>query len=116
MKADDKRRLGNLQDLAQMVLDAKLADLRLIVRARDASLAHLAELNRPFAETDLNPIAEAEAAIRFQRWADMRRAEVNQILARQTAMLHEMHSATQTAFGRANALAKLRNGLKTKGS
>lgn len=109
MTGADKQRLSGLQDLAQMVLDAQLAELRQIARARDESLAHLAELNRPFAETDLNPIAAAEAEIRFQRWADLRRAEVNQTLARQTVQLQEARSAAQTAFGRANALAKLRD-------
>lgn len=113
MTAVDKQRLSGLQDLAQMVLDAQLAELRQIARARDESLAHLAELNRPFAETDLNPIAAAGAAIRFQRWADLRRAEVNQTLARQTVQLQEARAAAQTAFGRATALAKLRDGFRS---
>ncbi len=112
MSAADKRRLAGLHEVAQLVLDAHLADVRQIVRVRDESLAHLAELNRPFGETDLHPIVAAEAEIRFQRWADLRRAEVNQILARQTVQLEEARTAAQIAFGRAGALAKLRDRFK----
>ena len=105
-----REKLAQLQDLAQIVLDAQLADLRRIARARDDSLAHLADLNRPFAASDLHPVAAAEAEIRFQRWADLRRAEVNQLLARQNVQMEAARGAAQLAFGRSTALARLRDG------
>lgn len=104
-----REKLAQLQGLAQMVLDAQLADLRAIARARDDSLAHLADLNRPFPASDLHPVAAAEAEIRFQRWADLRRAEVNQLLARQTVQMEVARGAAQLAFGRSTALARLRD-------
>ena len=103
------QKLAQLQSLAQMVLDAQLAELRAAARARDESLAHLAHLNRSFAQSDLHPMVAAEAEIRFQRWADQRRAEINQTLARQTALLDQTRSAAQLAFGRTSALAALRD-------
>ncbi len=109
MTGEDRKKLAQLQGLAQMVLDAQLADLRAIARAREESLTHLADLNRPFPELDLHPVAAAEAGLRFQRWADLRRTEVNEILARQTVQMEEARSAAQTAFGRSTALARLRD-------
>jgi hypothetical protein len=110
MSGDRQRKLAVLQGLAQMVLDAQLAELRAIARAREASLTHLADLNRPFPESDLHPMVAAEAEIRFQRWADQRRAEVNQQLARQNVQLEDARLAAQTAFGRSTALSRLKAG------
>jgi hypothetical protein len=109
MTGQTQQKLAQLQALAQMVLDAQLAELRAIARARDESLAHLAHLNRSFAQSDLHPMAAAEAEIRFQRWADQRRAEINQTLARQTVLLDQSRSAAQLAFGRTTALSALRD-------
>jgi hypothetical protein len=103
-----RQKLDGLQKLAQMVLDAQLAELRAIARARETCLAQLADLNRPFPEGDLHPMVVAEAELRFQRWADLRRAEINQILARKNVELEEARGAAGLAFGRAQALARLR--------
>lgn len=107
MSGDEKRRLRAVQGLAGMVLDARLTELAAIARARDESLAHLAALDCPPAETDLNPLAAAEALMRYQRWADQRRAEINETLARQSAALEEARARAAQAFGRADVLARL---------
>lgn len=107
MKDEAKRRLRAVQDLAGMVLDARLTELSSIARAREESLARLAALDRPAKELDLNPLAAAEAAMRYQRWADHRRAEINEILARQSAALEEARARAAQAFGRSTVLARL---------
>lgn len=107
MTGEETQKLRALQGLAQMVLDAQLAELRAIAQAREDSLAHLADLNRSFQPSDMHPVAAAEAEIRFQRWADLRRSEINQVLARQNVQLDEARSAARTAFGRARALGQL---------
>jgi hypothetical protein len=110
MSRPDAQKLAGLQGLAQMILDGHLARVRAIARAREESLAHLADLNRPFEPSDLHPVAAAEAEMRFQRWADLRRAEVNQLLARQNVEMEEARSAAKLAFGRSSALSQLRDG------
>ncbi len=107
MMHEQRAKLGQLHALAQMMLDAQLLELRAIARAREESLAHLADLNRPFPPNDLHPVAAAEAEIRFQRWADQRRAEVNQRLAMQNVQMEEARLAAQMAFGRSSTLARL---------
>lgn len=109
MNRGDKGKLKGLQSLAQIILDARLNDLQAIARAREESLARLADLNRPFAPSDLHPVAAAEADLRFQRWADLRRAEVNEALARQNVKMEEVRAEAREAFGRAQALSRLQD-------
>lgn len=107
MRDEEKRRLKAVQDLAGVVLDARLSELSAIARAREGSLSRLAALDRPVSPADLNPIAAAEAAVRYQHWADQRRAEINETLARQTVALEEARRRAAQAFGRAEVLARL---------
>lgn len=109
MSGEDHKKLAQISTLAQLVLDGALADLRKLAHDRDESLARLADLNRPFPESDLHPMAAAEAEIRFHRWADLRRAEVNLVLARQIVAVEEGRQKAQLAFGRATALTRLRD-------
>ena len=103
------RDLAPLVRLSGMVLDAELARVRRAAAARDASLAALAALalapSRP--DDDISPIATAQAGLRYQRWADARRAEINIRLARQTAEWMTRRAEAATAFGRAEALRSL---------
>lgn len=107
MSGADAGKLAALQGLAQLVLDARLSEVKALARARDEALARLADLNRSFEVADLHPVAAAEAEIRFQRWADLRRAEVNETIARQNVRLEELRDAARLAFGRATALSRL---------
>ena len=43
----------------------------------------------------------------YGRWADARRAEINQVLARQTGQWIEARDAAKIAFGKADALRRL---------
>lgn len=105
----DAEKLARLAGLARMALDLQLAALRKAAEARQASLDRLADLERPEMPTDLSPTVVGEVSVRYQRWADHRRAEINQILARQTVTWGEAREAAGLAFGRNEALAALLN-------
>ncbi|MDN5788066.1 hypothetical protein [Pseudorhodobacter sp.] len=95
-----------LQKLAQMALDQDLAVLRAAATARDASLQHLKEL-APSAASDLSPLQQAQTLLRYETWADTRRAEINMILARQTAEWLAQRETAKKAFGKTEALRLL---------
>lgn len=106
MKRADQ--LRQLQTLSQMILDSKLFALDRAAQARQISLDRMAELDRPVDAPDLSPIVAGEVAMRYQTWADMRRAEINLTLARQTVELAEAKEAATEAFGRDTALGAVR--------
>ena len=111
---EKSRQLARLGTLTDLMLDARLADLRGAAAARDASLARLADLARPAAATDLPDMAAAEVEMRYQRWADQRRAEINLTLARQTAAWLDARQAATLAFGKSQVLDGLARVLRKK--
>lgn len=106
---NDKAKLAQLQQVSQLILDIRLLALDKAFRARQASLDHLAELNRPQPPTDLSPIVASEVAMRYQNWADQRRSAINLDLARQTAEWAEAKHDAALAFGRNGVIGKLRD-------
>ena len=105
---NEREKLAQLQQVSQVLLDVKLLALDRAARARQASLDHLAELNRPSPPTDLDPIIAGEVAVRYQNWADQRRSAINLDLARQTAEWVEARGDAALAFGRNAVIGKLR--------
>lgn len=105
-----RAKLAALERIAGLMLDVRQAELRQAAAARDASLAALAALDRPAAvpAPETSPVATAQAAIRYEVWADRRRAEINLTLARQTARLEDARQAAAQAFGKTEALKALR--------
>ena len=110
MSARDK--LGQLQTISQLMLDLKLLALERTARARQASLDHLDYLNRPCPPSDLGPLVAGEVEMRYQNWADQRRAAINLELARQTVEWSEARCDAALAFGRNSVIGKLR-GIKS---
>ena len=105
---NEREKLAQLQQVSQLLLDVKLLALDKAAKARQASLDHLAALNRPAPQTDLDPIIAGDVAMRYQNWADQRRAAINLDLARQTADWADARSAAALAFGRNAVIGKLR--------
>lgn len=106
-----RARLAALGAIGQLMLDARLAELRAAAAARAQSLDRLEALvARP--APDLEPIAAAQAELRYQRWAEARRAEINLQLARQTAAWMAAEEAARQAFGKTEALRLLREKLR----
>ncbi len=101
-----KHKLAQLRRLSDMVFDAQQLRLSAAARSRQESLDLLASLATPPAQ-DLDPLTAARADLRYQLWADQRRAEINLNLARQTAAWHEAQVETRHAFGRTEALRLL---------
>jgi hypothetical protein len=102
-------KLARLQDLTRLMLDLRLMELERSARARQASLDHLADLNRPQPPADANPVVAGEVAMRFQTWADQRRTAINLDLARQTVDWEEAKRSAALAFGRDTMIGKLRD-------
>lgn len=98
--------LARLIQLAGMVLDQRLANLHEAATQRARSLARLDDLNQMPAE-GLSVLEAAQAELRYNRWADARRAEINLTLARQTATWMEARAAAAQAFGRNEVLKSL---------
>lgn len=100
-----KQQLAKLGQLANLLLDSRLAVLHAAARAKQQSEAQLAGLRVPIPVADaVSEIAGALAALQYQRWADARRAELNMLLARQTVTWLEAHDAAREAFGKKQAL------------
>ncbi len=101
---DDRKNIAVLQSLSQIVLDARLATLRTAADARAASLDRLADLGHSPVATELPELAAIDVAMRYHRWADQKRTEINLTLARQTATWLDARAEAKTAFGKAEAL------------
>ncbi len=90
-----------------MVLDVRLARLTEAASARDASLAQLAILAQPVQGSEPFDIAQAQVQLTYDRWAEARRAEINLVLARQTAEWMQARADASLAFGRSDVLRRL---------
>ena len=99
--------LARLQDLSELIRNIEMAKLQAAILARQASEARLADLAKPIPDSHLSPIASAITEIRWQKWADKRRAEINITLARQTAACNDAQDRVNRAFARANVLRQL---------
>lgn len=101
-KQDQMRRL---QQVAGLVFDSKLVKLKATACALQETKSHLADLvAMPVCSNELPQIALAVAALRYESWADVRRAELNLTLARQTAEWLDARDDARLAFGKTQAL------------
>lgn len=103
----DAERLPRLARLAGMIRDLRLAELERAGRARAESRERLAALALAPCASDIGAIAAAQAEVRYQAWAEARRAEINLTLARQTAEWLDAQDAARRAFGRSQAFQAL---------
>ena len=103
-KTQDLARLG---EISKLILDVKLAALRAAAQKRQQSLDLLANLNGAVAETDLSPVVAYQTSLRYQHWAEARRAEINLVLAHQTAEMLVAREDAGQAFGKDQALRGL---------
>jgi hypothetical protein len=103
-KAHDLTRLA---DVAQLMLDHRLGQLRAVSTRLDLSRMQLQSINAAARPADLPLVAGEKVGLVYHRWADVRRAELNLVIARQTAEMIEARSEAGTAFGRLQALQGL---------
>lgn len=104
--------LARLGQITQLALDLKLADLRAAAKSRQHSLDMLASLNTVVDAPGLSLVAAHQVDMRYQHWADVRRAEINITLAQQTVALHAARETASLAFGKDQALRGLRAKLR----
>ncbi len=93
-----------LQELARLMLDHRLSHLREAADQRDRSRMQIAALDQVAEPADLPLVQALQVGLRYQLWADARRAELNTVLARQTAEWLEARQDARQAFGRTEAL------------
>ena len=105
MKPD--ARLRQLQQISQLISDRRLAALQVCAAARNRSLQRLQDLEEKATLDPLEPIAQAQAELRYEAWADARRADINLLLARQTVEWMEARKAAESAYGKASVLQRL---------
>jgi hypothetical protein len=101
------RDIDRLVIVSRLLLDVALSDLETAARACAESRQRIAALSAPPAPDDLPVAIAARTALRYEVWAEARRAEINLTLARQTAEWLEARSAARRAFGRAEAIRTL---------
>ncbi|QCO55697.1 hypothetical protein EOK75_08055 [Pseudorhodobacter turbinis] len=109
----DLKRLAKLKALSDMIVDQHLGKLQACAAARTVSQQRLEGL-RVTEKPEMEPIAQAQTMLRYEQWADARRAEINITLARQTAEWMEARKEAQLAFGRAQVLGRLQHKLNKK--
>jgi hypothetical protein len=96
--------IAALQGLARLILDHRLSQLRQAADRREQSRMQIAALDVPQGSPDLGLAAAQQVAMRYQLWADVRRSELNTVLARQTAEWMASREEARHAFGKTEAL------------
>ena len=97
--------MQRLQQVAGLLFDSKLVDLKAAARAMQETKDHLVDLIAlPVQACELPATTMAVTGLRYDRWADVRRAELNLTLARQTAEWLDARDAARLAFGKTQAL------------
>jgi hypothetical protein len=93
--------------ISRLILDVRLAHVDLAAKACEENRARLADLARPSSPSQLPLAVEAQATLRYERWAEARRAEINLALAKSTADWLTARDQARVAFGRAEVLRAL---------
>lgn len=101
-------RLAGLSRIAGLQKDMRLAALRRAEAERQALLDRLATLaERPAPPDDLPPSVAAEIALRYDRWADLRRREVEGLLRQKSQECEMLKARAREAVGRDDAVIRL---------
>lgn len=104
--------LDRLELLAQLRLDHQLARMRTAAMALDRSKTQLRAIDAAPLSADLTLVSGAMVEISYQRWADLRRSELNLVIARQTADWLAEREKAKTAFGQRRALRELASSVR----
>ncbi len=103
-----RKQLTKLVKLAELVLDSRLSVLQAAARAKLECEAQLAGLSMPeMGPEDLQGVSAQLASLNYQRWADVRRGELHQQLARRTVAVIDARDAAREAFGKKQALGNI---------
>ena len=106
--------IKRLEALAQLVLDQRLQALKQSADRLERSRAQLQAINAGAAPAELPPVAAGLVDVAYRRWADLRRTELNGVIARQTVDWIEDRNHAGAAFGRVQALRGALSRLERK--
>ncbi len=90
--------------LADLLLQHRLGQMRQTSAKLEQSRAQMAATDRGATGADLPEVMAERVACDYRRWADARKAELNEVLARQTLDFMTARAEAQLAFGRVQAL------------
>ena len=106
-------RLPALKRLSGLIMDLELAELRRAEAERQKLRDRIATLSEPpAAVADLPPQVNAEIALRYNRWAELRRREVEAALTAKGRECEKLQAKARIAVGRDGALARLSEGWR----
>ena len=109
------REFARLEGLSRLMLDDRLSRLRAAAALVETSRMQIAALDHCAEPVDLPPVAASQISLRYQLWADVRRSELNVVLARQTVTWLDARQEARHAFGRLEALQGVVGRLAKKG-
>ncbi|MCU0802486.1 MAG: hypothetical protein MUD11_12050 [Rhodobacteraceae bacterium] len=102
-----QKRLQALQQIARLIRDERLLALQRAEADRQTTRARIAALDAP-ASSDATSLAAAQRVdMLYAVWADRRRAQLNQTLARQTVTKLEHEATARQAFAKDMAIQAL---------
>ena len=110
-RPDDCSKVITLSDL---LLQHRLGQMRLASARLERSRAQMAAIDKAAAPADLPDVTADRVACEYRRWADARKAELNEVIARQALDALDARAAAETAFGRVQALRGIADRLKGK--
>ena len=103
------KQLAALGRIADLMLDQRLQVLLRAQDARTATKDRIAALEQPQDLDACSLQASVQAQMLYQAWADMRRKDLNLVLAKQTVKVMEVESDARLAFGKQSALRQLQD-------
>jgi hypothetical protein len=106
--------LKKLEPLADLLLQHRLGQMRQANDRLARSRAQIAALDKAAEPAGLPEVVEALVACDYRRWADARKAELNEVIARQTAEAMAARAEAEMAFGRVHALRGIAAKLQGK--
>jgi hypothetical protein len=102
--AQDRTRIA---ELAQLMLEHRLGLLRKTRIDLDRSKQQLQAIDSAAEPADLPLVAGQTVGLTYERWANVRRSDLNLVIARQTASWIGAREDAGTAFGRLQVLRAL---------
>ena len=115
-----RARLSRLQAIARIQSDTALARLAVVAQGRARLLQSLDALGRaeeplaPAGDEEAEDPAMVQARLAHRRWLDAQRRMLNQRLALVQAEYLTLQPHAQRAFGRAEVLDRLQDGLSAE--
>lgn len=96
--------IDKLAPLADLLLQHRLGQMREANLRLERSRGQIAALDKAAEPAGLPEVVAALVACDYRRWADARKAELNAVIARQTAEAMAARAEAEMAFGRVHAL------------